>query len=79
LFIKLSRVKLSTNLKPAQLLLAGDGPEHGQTTYVAPALLFRMEHIHSYCLDITSLFREPGRSPEEACIQVNYLKNDCGY
>ncbi|XP_066152334.1 ATPase family AAA domain-containing protein 2-like isoform X2 [Euwallacea fornicatus] len=66
----LSKVKLSTNLKPAQLLLTGDGPQHGQSNHVAPALLFRMEHIHSYLLDLATLFRDPGRTPEEVCIQI---------
>lgn len=63
-------MKLSPNVRPAQLLITGDGPEHGQTLHLAPAILFRMEHIHSYLLDLPMLFRETGRSPEEACIQV---------
>ncbi|XP_023313118.1 ATPase family AAA domain-containing protein 2 isoform X1 [Anoplophora glabripennis] len=66
----LAKVKLSPNVRPAQLLITGDGPEHGQTLHLAPAILFRMEHIHSYLLDLPMLFRETGRSPEEACIQV---------
>lgn len=65
------RVKLSSSLRPAQLLLAGDGPQHGQSNHIGPALLFRMEHIHSYLLDLATLYREPGRLPEEACIQVS--------
>ncbi|XP_060536537.1 ATPase family AAA domain-containing protein 2-like isoform X2 [Cylas formicarius] len=68
--ITLSKVKLSANVRPAQLLLSGHGPQHGQTTHVAPAILFKMEHIHAYLLDLATLFREPGRTPEEACLQV---------
>ncbi|KAL1514100.1 hypothetical protein ABEB36_003418 [Hypothenemus hampei] len=66
----LSKIKLSSSLRPAQLLLTGHGPDHGQSNHVAPALLFRMEHIHSYLLDLASLYREPGRTPEETCIQI---------
>lgn len=57
-------------MRPAQLLITGDGPEHGQTLHLAPAVLYKMEHIHSYLLDLPMLFRETGRAPEEACIQV---------
>lgn len=70
LFFFLERVKLSSGLKPAQLLLLADGPEHGQTTHLAPALLYQMEHIHAYVLDLATLYRESGISPEEACSQV---------
>lgn len=63
-------MKLSPNVRPAQLILTGDGAEHGQTSHLAPAVLFQMEHIHSYLLDVATLYRETGRSPEEACIQV---------
>ncbi|KAJ8925460.1 hypothetical protein NQ315_009294 [Exocentrus adspersus] len=66
----LAKVKLSPNVRPAQLLITADGPEHGHTRHLAPAILYRMEHIHSYLLDLLMLFRETGRSPEEACIQV---------
>lgn len=64
------RVKLSPSVKPAQLLLIGDGPEHGQTSHLAPAVLHHMEHIHAYILDLTTLYRESGISIEEACTQV---------
>lgn len=29
-----------------------------------------MEHIHAYVLDLTTLYRESGITPEEACTQV---------
>jgi hypothetical protein len=65
------RVKLSANIRPAQLLLLGDGPDCGQTLHLAPAILYKMEHIHAYMLDLATLFKETGRSPEETCIQVS--------
>lgn len=68
--LSLAKVKLSPNVKPAQLLITANGSDHGQSTYLAPALLFKMEHIHAYLLDLATLYRETGRSPEEVCIQV---------
>ncbi|CAG9830242.1 unnamed protein product [Diabrotica balteata] len=66
----LAKVKLSPNLRPAQLLITGDGPGHGPTSHIAPALLYKMEHIHAYMLNLVMLYQETGRSCEEACIQV---------
>nr|CAH7737226.1 unnamed protein product [Callosobruchus chinensis] len=66
----LAKVKLSPNVRLAQLLITGDGPEHGQTTHLAPAVLFKMEHIHAHLLDLAVLYQDTGRSTEEACIQM---------
>ncbi|XP_044264400.1 ATPase family AAA domain-containing protein 2-like isoform X2 [Tribolium madens] len=66
----LSKVKLSPNLRPAQLLLLGETPDCGQTSHLAPAILYKMEHIHAYILDLATLYKETGRSAEETCIQV---------
>ncbi|KAK4885527.1 hypothetical protein RN001_001798 [Aquatica leii] len=66
----LAKVKLAAGFRPAQLLLVGAGPQHGQTLHLAPALLNHMEHIHAYVLDLAMLYRETARSPEETCIQV---------
>ncbi|RZB40407.1 Bromodomain and/or AAA domain containing protein, partial [Asbolus verrucosus] len=63
-------VKLSPNIRPAQLLLLGESPDCGQTLHLAPAILYKMEHIHAYILDLATLFKETGRSAEETCIQV---------
>lgn len=65
----LAKVKLSAGFKPAQLLIFGDGPNHGQL-YLAQALLQHMEHIHTHSLDLAALHRQSGITPEEACIQV---------
>lgn len=66
----LAKVKLSAAVRPAQMLLLGDGPRHGQTIHLAPAILHEMEHVHAYILDLAMLYRETSRSPEEACLQV---------
>lgn len=59
------------------MLVAADGTEYGNCTYLAPALLHQMEHIHSYVLDLAALHRECGRTPEEACIQVCNNRESC--
>lgn len=66
----LAKVKLSPNVRPAQLLITGNGSEHGQTSHVAPAILYKMEHIHAYILNLVMLYQDTNRSTEEACIQV---------
>lgn len=69
------RVKLSPNVLPAQFLISGNGANHGQTRHLAPAILYEMEHIRSYLMDLSTLHQETGRSAEETCIQVctNFL------
>ncbi|GJQ79234.1 hypothetical protein Trydic_g5478 [Trypoxylus dichotomus] len=66
----LAKVRLSSSIKPAQLLLVGDSSDHGQTTHLAPAILYDMEHIHAHILDLTTLYSNSSVSPEEACVQV---------
>lgn len=61
---------MSAGLRPAQLILVGDGTQHGQTLHLAPALLHQMEHINAHRLDLATLHRQSARSPEEACVQV---------
>ena len=53
-----------------RLLLTGNGPEFAQTSYVAPAILYHMEHVRVHTLDLSTLFEVSARSPEEAVIQV---------
>ncbi|KAK9880503.1 hypothetical protein WA026_011742 [Henosepilachna vigintioctopunctata] len=67
---KLARIKVSANIAPSHILLVGEGNEHGQTSYLGPAIMYKMEHIHSYVLDLSTLFRESNRSPEEATLQI---------
>lgn len=65
----LAKVKVSASVRPAQMLLLGNGYTHGQS-YLAGAIMHTMEHIHSHILDLSSLHKEFGRSAEEACVQV---------
>lgn len=51
----------------------GNGGDHGQTQHLGPAIIYRMEHIQCYTLDLATLYRESTRSPEEVTIQVSVL------
>lgn len=66
----LAKVKLSPNMRPAHLLITGNGSDHGQTTHVAPDILYKMEHIPAYILNLVLLYQDTSRSTEEACIKV---------
>lgn len=50
--------------------MCGDHHDMGQTTYLAPALLQRLEHIPVHQLDLATLYQHSGVGPEEACLQV---------
>ncbi|KAL3287427.1 hypothetical protein HHI36_001898 [Cryptolaemus montrouzieri] len=67
---KLARVKLSANIRPAQILLVGEGSGHGQTEHLAPAIIYRMEHIQCYTLNLATLYKESNRSSEEVTLQL---------
>ena len=45
----------------------------GQSTHLAPAILYSMEHLKVYVLDLPSLFGVSARVPEEACAQVRTI------
>lgn len=61
---------MAVGIRPAQLLLVGKNAEYGQTTHLAPAIVYTMEHVTAHILDLPTLFSESTRSPEEACVQV---------
>ena len=52
-----------------RLLIKGK-PQQGLTTYVGPAILHAFETLPCHKLDITSLFSNAARSPEEALFHV---------
>ena len=61
------------NAKPlphrARFLMTGS-QGMGQSAHLAPAVLYAMEHLKVYVLDLPSLFGVSARVPEEACSQV---------
>lgn len=66
----LASVRQTKNMRLAQLLITGEGSDHGQTNHLVPALLHEMEHIKSYILDCSILYEDSRRSPEEVCIHI---------
>ena len=51
-------------------LLVKGNPQQGLTTYVGPAILHAFETLPCHKLDITSLFSNAARSPEEALFHI---------
>lgn len=70
MFFCVPSVKVSNSMQTAQLLLTGDSHAQGQSIYLAPALLYHMEHVNMYTLDLATLYKETARSAEEACVEV---------
>lgn len=53
-----------------RLLISGGNLSEGQGSNLAQALLYSMEHLPVQMLDVSTLFAESARSPEETCVQV---------
>lgn len=68
------RVKTAKGIHRPRLLVAGDDIAHSQGPRLAQALLYRMEHVPVQTLDVSTLFAESARSPEETCVQVSCTK-----
>eukprot|EP00111_Clytia_hemisphaerica_P018767 TCONS_00055493-protein len=52
-----------------RILLAGTNG-NGQTAYIAPSLLYAMEHLSTHMIDLPALFGTSTRTPEEAVAQL---------
>ena len=63
-----SNEQLGSYYRP-RLLIKGN-PKQGLTTYIGPAILHAFETLPCHKLDITSLFSNAARSPEEALFHV---------
>ncbi|XP_034943893.1 ATPase family AAA domain-containing protein 2-like [Chelonus insularis] len=66
----LAKIKIAKGLHRPRMLITGNKLSHGQGSKLAQALLYRMEHVSVQTLDISTLFSESARSPEETCVQV---------
>jgi len=54
--------------RPRLLIHGNKG--NGQTSHIAPAILYSMEHLTMHMLDLPSLFSNSSRTPEETIAQV---------
>ncbi|XP_015118071.1 ATPase family AAA domain-containing protein 2 isoform X1 [Diachasma alloeum] len=66
----LAKIKVAKGIHRPRMLVTGDDRSHGQGPRLAQALLYRMEHVPVQTLDVSTLFAESARSPEETCVQV---------
>ncbi|KAK0178077.1 hypothetical protein PV328_002058 [Microctonus aethiopoides] len=67
---ELAKTKIAKGLHRPRMLVTGDEMSHGQGPRLAQALLYQMEHVPVQTLDVSTLFAESARSPEETCVQV---------
>ncbi|XP_066590980.1 ATPase family AAA domain-containing protein 2-like isoform X2 [Prorops nasuta] len=66
----LAKMKITKGIHRPRLLVTSGNLSEGQGSYLTQALLYRMEHLPAQTLDVSTLFAETSRSPEETCVQV---------
>ncbi|KAK2577983.1 hypothetical protein KPH14_008415 [Odynerus spinipes] len=66
----MAKVKITKGIHRPRLLVSGGNLSKGQGPHLAQALLYHMEHLPVQTLDVSTLFAESARSPEETCVQV---------
>ncbi|KAG7204576.1 hypothetical protein KM043_004999 [Ampulex compressa] len=66
----MAKIKIVRGIHRPRLLVSGGNMSQGQGPHLAQALLYRMEHLPVQILDVSTLFAESARSPEETCVQV---------
>ncbi|XP_050453686.1 ATPase family AAA domain-containing protein 2-like isoform X1 [Cataglyphis hispanica] len=66
----MAKVKNAKGIYRPRLLISGGSLSEGQGPHLAQALLYCMEHLPVQILDVSILFAESARSPEETCVQV---------
>ena len=57
-------------IQHAHLLICADSDEQGQTVYLASNLLFEMEHVHIFSVDLERLNRSDSGNMIQACVQI---------
>ncbi|EZA56127.1 ATPase family AAA domain-containing protein 2B [Ooceraea biroi] len=66
----MAKMKHTKGIHRPRLLISGGNLSEGQGPHLAQALLYCMEHLPVQILDVSTLFAESARSPEETCVQV---------
>ncbi|XP_020281851.1 ATPase family AAA domain-containing protein 2-like isoform X2 [Pseudomyrmex gracilis] len=66
----MAKVRTAKGVHRPRLLISGGNLSEGQGSNLAQALLYSMEHLPVQMLDVSTLFAESARSPEETCVQV---------
>ncbi|TGZ56172.1 ATPase family AAA domain-containing protein 2 [Temnothorax longispinosus] len=66
----MAKMRNAKGIYRPRLLISGGSLSEGQGPHLAQALLHCMEHLPVQILDVSTLFAESARSPEETCVQV---------
>lgn len=64
------RLKVTKGVHRPRILISGGDLARNQSTLLAKAVIYNMEHLPVHMLNVSTLFAESARSPEEACVQV---------
>ncbi|XP_014219743.1 ATPase family AAA domain-containing protein 2 isoform X2 [Copidosoma floridanum] len=67
---ELAKLKVTKGVHRPRLLISGGDMARNQATSLAKAVIFDMDHLPVHTLNVSTLFAESARSPEEACVQV---------
>ncbi|KAL7298439.1 hypothetical protein TKK_0008227 [Trichogramma kaykai] len=66
----LAKTKTTKGIHRPRLVITGGTKARNQSPQLAKALLYHMEHLAIHNLNVSTLFSESARSPEETCVQV---------
>lgn len=64
-------MKVTKGIHRPRLLITGGPMARNQGPHLARAVIYQMEHLPVHTLNVSSLFAESARSPEETCVQVS--------
>lgn len=67
------RLKVTKGIHRPRLLITGGKMARNQGPKLAQAAIYQMEHLPVHSLNVSTLFAESARSPEETCVQVKKL------
>ncbi|XP_031785660.1 ATPase family AAA domain-containing protein 2 isoform X2 [Nasonia vitripennis] len=67
---ELAKLKVTKGIHRPRLLITGGSMARNQGPQLAQAAIYQMEHLPVHSLNVSTLFAESARSPEETCVQV---------
>ncbi|CAL1540288.1 unnamed protein product, partial [Lymnaea stagnalis] len=67
-YLKFSSSSRPSTFRPRLMIVGHEG--QGQTTYIAPAIIHKMENLPVHVLDLPALYAVTAKTPEESCANV---------
>ncbi|XP_058809899.1 ATPase family AAA domain-containing protein 2-like [Phymastichus coffea] len=66
----LAKLKITKGTHRPRILITSGNMAKNQAPQLAKAVIYHMEHLPVHSLNVSTLFAESARSPEETCVQV---------